>query len=214
MAKKRIVLVGAGSAVFTQGLIADLILAPPGPWELALVDIDPVALEAAVGLARRMVEARDAAITIEATTDRRDVLHAADVVVTTIGVGGRRAWEQDVLIPRKYGIYQPVGDSVMPGGISRAMRMIPALIDIARDVQSLCPSALFFNYSNPMTATCWAVRQATGIDVVGLCHGAFSVEHQLAELIGAPAHAVTSLAVGLNHLTFFYDLRWRANKFG
>jgi alpha-galactosidase len=207
---KKIVLVGAGSAVFTQGLVADLILSPGlGPWELGLVDVDPRALETAEGLSRRMVEAKDGQVSISASTGRRDVLPGADVVVTTIGVGGRRGWEADVFIPRKYGIYQPVGDSVMAGGISRAMRMIPALVDIARDVKALCPEALFVNYSNPMTANCWAVRRATGVPVVGLCHGVFNVERQLAEFVGAPPEEVTSLYAGLNHLTFIFDLRWR-----
>jgi alpha-galactosidase len=207
---KKIVLVGAGSAMFTQGLLADLILSPDlGPWELGLVDVDPQALETAEGLSRRMVESKEAEIAVSASTDRRDILPGADVVVTTIGVGGRRAWEADVFIPRKYGIYQPVGDSVMSGGVSRAMRMIPALVDVARDVKALCPNALFINYSNPMTANCWAIRTATGVPVVGLCHGTFHVERQLAEFIGAPPSEVTSMFVGLNHLTFIYDLRWK-----
>jgi len=146
MRRKKIVLIGAGSAVFTRGLVADLILNPDlGPWMLGLVDIDPKALHAADGLARRMVLAREADIEIEGSTDRRDVLTGADVVVATVGVGGRRAWETDVFIPRKYGVYQPVGDSVMPGGISRAMRMIPALVDVAKDIKVLCPDALFVN---------------------------------------------------------------------
>ena len=208
MARKKIVIVGAGSAVFTRGLVADLILTPElGPWTLGLVDVDPSALETAEGLSHRMVRVRGADILIEASTDRQEVLPGAAVVVVTIGVGGRRAWEQDVFIPRRYGIYQPVGDTVMPGGISRAMRMIPALIDIARDVQAMCPHALFFNYSNPMTANCWAIRKATGAPVVGLCHGVFHVERELAAVLGAPHHEISSLAVGLNHLTFFYDLR-------
>ncbi len=210
MSRKKIALIGAGSAMFTQGLVADLILAPElGPWELGLIDIDPAALETAEGLSRRMVRARDADIAVTASTDRRDVLPGADAVVVTIGVGGRKAWEQDVFIPRKYGVYQPVGDTAMPGGVSRAMRMIPALVDIARDVQALCPKALFVNYSNPMTANCWAVREATGQPVVGLCHGVFHIERELAALVGAPHEEVTSMAVGLNHLTFFYDFRWK-----
>jgi alpha-galactosidase len=207
---KKIVLIGAGSAMFTQGLVADLILSPDlGPWELGLVDIDPQALETAEGLSRRMLEARDADITISAATDRREVLPGADVVVMTVGVGGRRGWEADVFIPRKYGIYQPVGDSVMSGGVSRAMRMIPALVDIAQDVKALCPEARFINYSNPMTANCWAIRKATGLPVIGLCHGVFHVEQQLAQFIGAPPEEVTSLFVGVNHLTFIFDLRWQ-----
>ena len=88
----RIVLIGAGSVVFTRGLIADLIQSSPGrPRTLALVDIDPEALETAEQLARRMITAREADLHIEASTDRRDVLPGADVVITTIGVGGRRA---------------------------------------------------------------------------------------------------------------------------
>lgn len=206
---KKLVLIGAGSAVFTRGLVADLILLDElGPWELGLVDPDPQALETAQGLSRRMVESRNADITISASTDRREVLPGADVVVSTVGVGGRRAWEVDVAIPRRYGIFQPVGDSVMPGGISRAMRIVPVLVELARDVEALCPEAWFFNYSNPMTANCWAIRQATGVPVVGLCHGVFHVERQLAEYIGAPPEEVTSLFAGLNHLTFIFDLRW------
>jgi alpha-galactosidase len=206
----KIVLIGAGSAMFTRGLMADLIQAPDmGPWEVGLVDIDPAALQTAEGLCRRLVEARRAEIAVRAATDRRDLLRGADVVVTTIGVGGRRAWETDVFLPRRYGVYQPVGDTVMPGGISRAMRMVPALVDIARDVAALCPDALYVNYSNPMTANCWAIRQATGVPVVGLCHGTFHVERQLAAFIGAPADEVRSLYAGLNHLTFLYDLRWQ-----
>ena len=210
MRRNRIVLIGAGSAVFTRGLVADLILSPElGPWELGLVDVDPEALETAEGLSRRMVAARGAAIDIQASTDRRDLLPGSDVVVTTVGVGGRRSWEADVSIPRKYGIHQPVGDTVMPGGISRSMRMIPAMVDIARDVGDLCPDAWFFNYGNPMTANCWAIRKATGVPVVGLCHGVFGVEGQLASFIGAPPQEVTSLYVGLNHLTFMLDFRWK-----
>src|SRR5688572_25031027 len=207
MNRKKIVLIGAGSAMFTQGLVADLILSPDmGPYELALVDIDPKALDIAVKLSEMLVAEAGADVKVAGATDRRDVLPGAHYVLTTIGVGGRRGWEQDVFIPRKYGIMQPVGDSVMPGGISRAMRMIPALVAIAQDIKELSPEAMFINYSNPMTANCRAVRKATGIPVVGLCHGAFRVEREMATAAGAPPDEVTSVAVGLNHLTFFYKL--------
>ena len=209
MKRRKIVLIGAGSAIFTQGLVADLIHTPElGPYALGLVDIDEAALNVAAGLSRRLVSATSADIEVTAALDRREVLPGADVVLLTVGVGGRRAWEQDVFIPRKYGVYQPVGDTMMPGGISRAQRMIPALVAIAEDVLALCPSALFFNYSNPMTANCAAIRRATGADVIGLCHGSFQVERQIAHILGAPPDEFSSTALGLNHLTFFYDLRW------
>ena len=207
MDQPKIVLIGAGSVKFTQGLLADLIKSPIS-WKLGLVDIDPQALETAESLARLMVQAKQAEISVEASTDRCDLLPGADVVVTTIGVGGRRAWEADVFIPRKYGIYQPVGDTVMAGGVSRAMRMVPAMVDIARDVLKLCPQAIFFNYANPMTVNCWAVRKATGANIVGLCIGVHGIVDRLARTIGAPTEEVTALAAGLNHFTWIYDLRW------
>lgn len=208
MTSKKIILIGAGSASFTQGLVADLIDTSL-PWQLGLVDIDAAALGTADGLSRRMIEAKGAPIDVTASTDRCDLLPGADVIVTTIGVGGRRAWEADVFIPRQYGIFQPVGDTVMPGGISRAMRMVPALVAIAQDIARLAPNALFINYANPMTVNCWAIRKATGVPVIGLCHGVHDVTRELATLIGAPPQEVTSLGMGVNHFTWLYDLRWK-----
>ncbi len=124
--RKKLVLIGAGSTVFTQRLVADIILSGEiDQWELGLVDIDPVTLDAVDRLVRKMLMLKGVDFPITSTTDRRDVLPGADFVVTTIAVGGRRGWELDVHVPRKHGIFQPVGDTMMPGGISRAMRMIP-----------------------------------------------------------------------------------------
>jgi len=203
--KEKIVLVGAGSAMFTRGLVVDLI---NRGWtcELALVDVDPDALAVAEQLTRKMIEAKDAPLVLSASVDRRDVLRDATAVICTVGVGGRRAWEADVFIPRKHGVYQPVGDSVMPGGASRALRMIPAMVDIANDVLDLAPDALFFNYGNPMTPVCRAVRKATGAPIVGLCHGVFGVAYTLADLLGVPRAELHYTAAGLNHLTWFTEI--------
>ena len=202
----KLVLIGAGSTVFTQRLVADIILAGEAHlWELALVDIDPVTLDAVSKLVAKMLQAKGAAIPVTATTDRRTVLQGANFVVTTIAVGGRKGWQRDIEIPRRHGIFQPVGDTAMPGGISRAMRMIPQMLDIARDVADLCPDAHFFNYSNPMTAICRAIRRETGVPVVGLCHGVHHVEGQIARFLGVDE--ITSFGIGLNHLTFLTRLR-------
>lgn len=199
---ERIVLIGAGSAVFTRGLVADLSRLGVKA-ELALVDIDPHALQVAESLTRKMVAANQAPLQVSASTDRRDVLRGATAVVCTIGVGGRRAWEQDVFIPRKYGIYAPVGDTVGPGGSSRALRMIPAMVEIARDVLDLAPEALFFNYSNPMAPVCRAVHKATGANMIGLCHGVQRVASVLAEFLNVPQAELEYTAIGINHLTWF-----------
>jgi alpha-galactosidase len=204
--KEKIVLIGAGSAVFTQGLVADLIRLD---WtaDVALVDIDPGALDVAYRLAQKMVAATGAAITLRATTDRRAALPGATAVICTVGVGGRRAWEQDVFVPRKYGVYAPVGDTVGPGGSSRALRMIPVMVEIARDVVELCPQALFFNYGNPMAPICRAIRKATGANVTGLCHGVVGVARHLARKLEVPVQQLQYTAVGINHLTWFTSVR-------
>lgn len=207
MSRRKVVLIGAGSTVFTQRLVADIILAKEeDQWELALVDIDAVTLEAVDKLVGKMLVAKGAQIPVTSTIDRRTVLKGADYVVTTIAVGGRMGWQQDIEIPRNYGIFQPVGDTAMPGGISRAMRMIPQMIAIARDIAELCPDAVFFNYSNPMTAICRAIRKETGVPVIGLCHGVHHIEGQIARFLGAEEGSISSVGIGLNHLTFLTRL--------
>ena len=208
MKSHKLVIIGAGSAMFTQGIILDwLRRKQEGEWEISLVDIDAEILNATEKMVRRYALSAEKPLKISAYTDRRDALPGATVVVCTIGVGGRRAWEQDVLIPRKYGIFQPVGDSVMPGGISRAMRMIPAVLEIAKDVERICPQARFINYANPMTAIVRAVRRKTSLPMVGLCIGVDETLRLLARLAGVSYERVTAKWAGVNHLTWILDIR-------
>lgn len=200
--KEKFVLIGAGSAMFTRGLVGDLIRSGMEA-DLALVDIDPQALEVARRMSAKMIAARKAPIQLSGSVDRRDVLKGATVVICTIGVGKRRAWEQDVFIPRKYGVFMPVGDSVGPSGSSRSLRMIPDMVAIAQDVLDLAPEALFFNYGNPMAPVCRAVQKATGAKMVGLCHGVFDTARYLAEKLRVPFSALQYTAAGINHLTWF-----------
>ena len=204
--KEKIVLIGAGSAEFTRGLVADVIRSGV-ETDLALVDSDPAALETAERLVAKMIAARHAPVALTAATDRRAVLGGATAVICTVGVGGRRAWEQDVFIPRKHGIFVPVGDTVGPGGSSRALRMIPAMIAIAEDVLDLASDALFFNYSNPMAPVCRAIRKATGANVIGLCHGVFHVADYLARELNVAKDELRYTAIGINHLTWFTEVR-------
>jgi alpha-galactosidase len=211
-ADHRLVLIGAGSAVFTRGLLADLISAEDlGSWEIRLVDIDPTPLSVATRLAERMVQARGAQdrITVSSAVDRKAMLPGADFVVTCVGVGGRSGWQTDHEICQRHGVFQPVGDSVMPGGVSRLLRTVPVMVEIARDVADLAPDAHFFNYSNPMTANVAAMSRYTGIEVTGLCHGMHHVQRELARLVEKPFEETSTLYAGINHLTFIYDFRWR-----
>ncbi|WP_428957067.1 hypothetical protein [Streptomyces sp. cg35] len=210
--RRSLVLIGAGSAVFTRGLLADLIGADDlGSWEIRLVDVNPEALSVTARLAERMVEARGAEkrITVRSSTDRRGELPGSDYVVTCVGVGGRPAWQTDHEICQRHGVFQPVGDSVLPGGISRLLRTTPVMVDIARDVVELAPDAYFFNYSNPMTANIQAMTRYAGAEVIGLCHGMHHVQRELAAFAGLPFEETSTLYAGINHLTFIYDFRHR-----
>ncbi|MBX2998521.1 MAG: hypothetical protein KF893_08440 [Caldilineaceae bacterium] len=207
----KVVLIGAGSVSFTQGLVADMILSG-GEWDVHLVDVSAENLAVVHGVVGRMVAHTGASVHLTATDDRRAALLGADAVVCTFGVGGRRAWEQDVFVPRRHGIYQPVGDSVLPGGISRAMRHVPLAVAIAADVTDLCPGALFVNYANPMTAITRAIRKATGAPVIGLCHGVNHTQSYLAEIAGLPLHETSITVVGVNHCTWITEFRHRGRN--
>jgi alpha-galactosidase len=204
--KKTIVLLGIGSTYFTRQLVESLIL-KGGEWDVRMVDIVPECLEIATLLAKRMVELYDAPITVSGSLDRRDVLPGADAVVSTIGVGGLRAWEKDVTIFRQFNVYQSTGDTYGAGGVSRALRTIPVLIKVARDIERLCPNALFINFTNPMTVNCRAVAREASVKIAGLCYGVTYFEHYLARFIGVPWKETRCRAIGVNHFTWITDFQ-------
>ena len=162
----KIVIIGAGSTVFTPGLIADLTGSTLfADATVALVDINPRSAETMARYAERVARERGVGLRVEYATDRREVLAGADFVTVTIAVGGARAWERDVRIPEAHGVYQTVGDSVGPGGVFRALRHVPELVAIARDMEELCPDAWLFNYTNPLTALVRAVHKSSSDQV-------------------------------------------------
>jgi len=208
MTEKKIVLIGAGSLAFTPHILSEVILSEDLKGStVALVDIDAEKLELMTKLAKRMMTEKRANIKIESATDRRKVLTDADFVIVTIAVGGPESHDFDGGIPLKYGIYQTVADTVGPGGFSRALRHIPVMVDIARDMEELCPKAILFNETNPMTCLCSAIRRVTKVDVVGLCHGIVGTKAFLARFIGKEPEKASVVAAGINHLTWILDFR-------
>jgi alpha-galactosidase len=202
----KIVIIGAGSVVFSRGLIADILMTNElSGSTLALCDIDSEGLELTTRLARRIITESEADIMIESSTDRMDVLPGADYVIQTIAIGGMSAWEKDLNIPMKYGIVQPVGDSVGPGGISRALRLLPMVVDICHDMEDVCPTALMINYSNPNTCVCSAIHQYSNIRVVGLCRGLYGTQKELADYLDVPIEDTSVLATGVNHFNWILD---------
>ena len=206
--KKTIVLLGVGSTYFTRGIVESLIV-KGGEWDVRLVDIDPQCLEIATLLSQKLVDLYEAPVTVSGSLDRREVLPDADAVVSTIGVGGRRAWEKDVTIFRQFNVYQSTGDTYGAGGVSRALRTIPVLVEVARDIEKLCPEALFINFTNPMTVNCRAVAKETpSVRIGGLCYGVTYYEHWLARLIGVPWQEVRCRAIGVNHFTWITEFQY------
>jgi alpha-galactosidase len=208
MAVNKIVIIGAGSTEFTPGLLADLVTSPNlRSLEVALVDIDATTVDTMTRLAQRMSDAKGAALKISGTTDRREALLGADIVTTTIAVGGARTWEADVRLSERYGIWQTVGDSVGPGGVFRALRHVHEIVAIAKDMEELCPDAWLFNYTNPLSAIVRGVHKATSIKCAGLCHGVLHTRHLIARDLGLPAQEVQPVFAGVNHLCWLLDLR-------
>lgn len=204
----KITFIGAGSLVFTRQLCSDILLAPPlQDSTIALMDIDPRRLEQACSIVQAMVDKRKLRAQVVATTDRREAVEGADFVVTTFQQGGLDAYRLDIEIPQRYGVEQCVGDTLGPGGVFRALRTIPVLLDLCDELDDLAPDALLLNYVNPMAANCWAVAEGSGRPHVGLCHSVQGTSEMLARWTGVPYEEVNFLCAGINHQSFFLEFR-------
>jgi len=204
----KIALIGAGSTVFARALLRDLFLFPElRDAQIALMDIDPARLDATERVARRVNDAAGGAATIAATTDRRRALDGADYAINLIQVGGYRpATVIDFEIPKSYGLRQTIGDTLGVGGIMRALRTIPVVLDMANDMEECCPDVLFLNYTNPMAMLTWAMARATPITTVGLCHSVQGTAGELAGWLGLPAEEIDYRCAGINHMAYYLRL--------
>lgn len=239
MKKPKIVIIGAGSAIFGPNTIATIINNETLQGsELALVDLDAAALENAARVAGRLNEAWRAGMTISWGTDRRRFLDGADFVIVSIEVPPReKLWRLDWEIPLRHGLRQPYGENGGPGGMMHTFRQLPPLMAIVRDMEAQCPDALLINFSNPLPRLSRAIAKYTSIDVVGKCHQihvgyaiaavllreryGFSVPDDVAlHSDVANAGVINQLArlgrekfqiraAGLNHFTWMLDVRER-----
>jgi len=236
----RIVILGAGSAIFGLGAMATLIRSERlRGAELALVDIDEPALETMTRLAEKMNLAWDAGMTITSTSRRADVLPGADFVIVSVQVGQRETvWEMDWQIPLRHGVRQPYAENGGPGSLAHTCRNLPLILDIARDMERLCPDAWYINLVNPLIRLTLGVHRYTKIKVLGLCHqllwGYAMAAAILSDRYGIPIpdgfHVHTDAdnlphfipvaragfehldikAAGINHFSWIMDIRDRA----
>jgi alpha-galactosidase len=201
----KVAFIGAGSTVFAKHLLGDILSFPElADCTISLMDIDQKRLRTSEGVAHTINQTLNANATIEATTDRRAALDGADYAVCMIQVGGYKpATVIDFEIPRKYGLRQTIADTLGIGGIMRALRTIPVLLDIAHDMEELCPDALFINYVNPMAMNQWALSRGSSIRTVGLCHSVPITAHELSRDIGVPVENINYIVAGINHMAFY-----------
>ena len=200
----KVVFIGAGSLGFTRSLVRDLLTFPLlRDATLALVDIDPERLDFARRAVQRIIDLGQYPAKIEASLDRKEALKGADAVLCTILCGNVKVWRHDIEIPKKYGVDTNIGDTRGPSGIFRALRTIPEMVAICKDMETLCPNAILLNYTNPMAMLCRAMQRTSRIQVSGLCHSVQGTAMMLADWIGAPMEEVTYTCAGLNHLSWF-----------
>ncbi|AEH38218.1 alpha-glucosidase/alpha-galactosidase [Halopiger xanaduensis] len=206
----KIAFIGAGSMVFAKNLVGDILsFEALSDSTISLMDIDEHRLEQTVEIAEAMVDNGRVDATIEATTDRREALEGADYVLNMINVGGTEPFENEIRIPERYGVEQAIGDTLGPGGIFRGLRTIPTLLEIAADMEELCPDALLLNYTNPMAIVCWALYEATDIETVGLCHSVPHTAEAIAEYVDVPQEELEYWVAGINHMAWFLECEWR-----
>ena len=197
----RVVLIGAGSLEFTNNLVRDLVSHDElADATIVVHDLDQARLDLAAGVARHVVARLGAPATVVAELDRRAALNGADFAISTIRVGGHAAVERDFTLPAAHGLRQTMADTCGAGAISHALRTIPSMLAIGRDMAELCPQAWLLNYTNPMAMLVWATYAGTPLQrVVGLCPSLRNTAVELAELVGVPFSRVTWQGAGINH---------------
>jgi alpha-galactosidase len=204
----KIVLVGAGSSVFGYNSVLDAANIPALKGsELMLHDIDETRLNSMSGLAEKMNQETGAGLEIRHTIDQEEALNDADFVLVAIEVERMKRWRQYWEIPFNHGIKQIIGENGGPGGLFHTWRNLPPILDIAYTMEDVCPDAWLLNYTNPVPRLCLAIERYTDIKTVGLCH---EVEHQLqrlAPLMGIPTALLDAVSTGLNHFSWYKELR-------
>lgn len=199
------VFVGAGSSVFTMRLVGDILhedFIEGG--ELRLVDIDEKVLDEVRRAVEKLVNYTGKDLKVKAYNHYREALPGADFVMFIYAVGGYAAWQRDIATCTRFGVNQSVGDTIGPGAVIRVMRSIPLALEIAHEMEKVCPEAYIINYTNPEGAQCLAIQKYSKIKSFGLCHGTPDTAADLArKVFGVDPGRFSYEAAGVNHLTWF-----------
>jgi alpha-galactosidase/6-phospho-beta-glucosidase family protein len=207
---KKITFIGGGSYQWVPPLFRDIAVNEHlQDIQFVLHDIDPQRSQEMADVCQIVGRKLGSSIAVETEDDLDHAISGADAVILCISTGGLDAMEHDIEIPKKYGIYQPVGDSTGPGGISRTLRNVPVVIDLARRMETLCPDAWLINLTNPMNRVVRTVQQVSRINVIGLCHEYMSFMGTVQHLLGLKdwEREVSSTIVGINHFAWITEFK-------
>ena len=194
-----IAVVGGGSSYtpeLLQGLLARA--AALGVERIVLQDPRPERLEPVTAFCRRLGEALGAKTRIDATAELDEALVGADFVVVQIRVGGWEGRHEDIKLGLRHGLIGQETTGV--GGFAKALRSVPAVLDIARRVEELCPNAWLLNFTNPAGLVTEALLEYGRERCVGLCNVPIEMHMEIAKILGRDSKDVELDWVGLNHL--------------
>lgn len=208
----KVTFMGAGSTVFAKNVLGDVMLCEHlHDTEIALYDIDGERLEESyaviTALNEKLNENRATVKTYLGVENRREALFGADFVVNAIQVGGYEpSTVIDFEIPKKYGLRQTIGDTLGIGGIFRALRTIPVLRDFAEDIEAVCPSAWFLNYTNPMAMLTGYMQRFTNVKTIGLCHSVQVCTENLLKSLDIETDGFIDKIAGINHMGWLLEV--------
>ncbi|MFA6960910.1 MAG: hypothetical protein WC205_09185 [Opitutaceae bacterium] len=209
MNSPKIVFIGGGSYQWVPTLFRDIAVNEHlKGCTFVLHDLDAVRNTELADVCRIIARKLGSTVRVETEDLLENALIGADSVILCISTGGLDAMEHDIEIPKKYGIYQPVGDSTGPGGISRTLRNVPVVVGIARKMEELCPDAWLLNLSNPMGQIVRAIHKSSSIKVVGLCHEFMSFMGKVEGLFGLKdwKQETSATIAGVNHFAWITRL--------
>lgn len=209
MRPKKIVLIGIGSHSFGLMTVRDLMQCPElHGCHLALVDINENKLDIMTKIVNRLNDTWGADFKISSSTDRCDVLPNADIVVVSIERRRYEMWKMDIEIPRKHGTQNLYGENGGPGGMFHTFRQVPPMLEIAKDMERLCPNAWLVNMSNPESRLCLALHKYSKVKNVGVCLGAYITQNNLAnKVLGLNQNDIDIKVAGINHCHWVMDIR-------
>ena len=209
---EKIVLIGAGSANFGLEAVSDIYRSKTLEGShIVLHDTDEKSLKETQDVADKYKGEFGVNFIVTSSTDRKEALKDASVVVISIEVAPRFGlWDQDWKIPQQYGMKQIYAENGGPGGLFHSLRIIPPILEICEDINNICPDAFVYNFSNPMQRICHAVSvKYPEMKFIGLCHAIAEMERDLPELLKTDFSNIEFRAGGLNHISILVDVKYK-----